>query len=385
MRAADITTIICVSIVGASVAQESIAQVQDTRAGAEVIEEAIITGSRIVRDGYDTPTPVTVFGAAELGMSANPSLLGALDTLPALSGSQTNGVSHGRQGESLGGMQSVNLRALGSNRVLVLLDGVRMSPASYTNFVDVSTVPSQLIQRVEVVTGGASAVYGSDAVAGVVNFVLDRNFTGMKAEVTAGQTNYDDGKNYKSSLTGGFSFADGRGHVLLSGEQLDSDGTEGSDGGRAWNREGWGLMANPAYTATNGQPQTLFVSQMASSNTTAGGIINTAGPLGGIAFGPGGTPYQFNYGPIWGPSATSMAGGGDWDANSTRFLDDLDPAQSSYNLFSRVSFDVTENINVFGLASYGKNTVEGPFGSSLSRTNAFVTQDNAYLPASVRA
>jgi outer membrane receptor protein involved in Fe transport len=347
------------------------------------VDEVFVTGSRIIRSGYDAPTPVTVFGAAEIDKSADPSLLGALGSIPALSGSQTNGVSHGRQGESLGGMQSINLRALGSNRVLVLLDGVRLSPSSYTNFVDVSTVPSQLISRVEVVTGGASAVYGSDAVAGVVNFVLDRKFTGLKADFTSGQTNYGDGKNYQSSLTGGFGFAEGRGHVLLSGERMNNDGTEGTDGGREWNREGWGLMANPAYTATNGEPQTLFVSQMSSSNTTAGGII-TAGPLRGIAFGPGGEPYQFQYGPISGPTSTSMAGGGDWEANSTRFLDDLDPAQSSYNLFGRADFDVTENINVFGLVSYGRNTAKGPFGSSLSRNNAYVYQDNAYLPASVR-
>lgn len=388
MRAADITTAICFSIAGASAAaaQESVAQVPADSAGLQsasgVIDDMVVTGSRIVRTGYDAPTPVTVFGAEELEMSASPNLLTALDALPVLSGSQTNGVSHGRQGESLGGMQSINLRALGSNRVLVLLDGVRMSPASYTNHVDISTIPSQLISRVEVVTGGASAVYGSDAVTGVVNFVLDRTFTGLKADVTTGQTNYGDGKNYKSSLTGGFGFAEGRGHVLLSGERLESDGTEGTDGGREWNRQGWGTMANPAYTATNGQPQTLFLPQMSSSNTTAGGIINTAGPLRGIAFGPGGEPYQFQYGPILGP--TSMAGGGDWEANNTRHLSDLDPAQSSYNLFSRVSFDVTDNLNVFGVASYGRNEAEGPFNSSLSRNNAYVYQDNAYLPTSVR-
>jgi iron complex outermembrane receptor protein len=382
IRARKITTTISLALAAAAAAQESVAQAQV--APASGIEEVSVTASRIVRDGYDSPTPQTVFNFADIEKSADPALLGALSTIPALSGSQTNGVSHGRQGESLGGMQSVNLRALGSNRVLVLMDGVRMSPASATNFVDVSTVPSQLISRVDVVTGGASAVYGSDAVAGVVNFVLDHNFSGLKLDVTGGQTNYDDAKNYKVSLTGGFGFADGRGHVLLSGEKLDNDGTEGTDGGRAWNRENWGTMANPAYTATNGLPQTLFVSKIASANTTGGGIITTAGPLRGTAFGPGGVPYQFNYGPISSASSTSMAGGGDWEANSTRFLDDLDPAQSSYNLFSRADFDLTDSINVFALASYGTSTVEGPFGSSLSRTNAFVTRDNAYLPASVR-
>lgn len=378
IRAPFIKTAICFSIAAACAAQAQ----QQAPAG---IEELSVTASRIVRNGYDSPTPQTVIGVAELQKSADPGLLGAMSSIPALSGSQTNGVSHGRQGEGLGGMQSVNLRALGSNRVLVLMDGVRMSPASATNFVDVSTIPSQLISRVDVVTGGASAVYGSDAVAGVVNFILDRNFTGMKMDVTGGQTNYDDGTNYKVSLTGGFGFADSRGHVLLSAEKLDSDGTEGTDGGRAWNREGWGTMPNPAYTATNGLPQTLFVSKIASANTTAGGIITTAGPLRGTAFGPGGTPYKFNYGPISNATSTQMAGGGDWDANSTRFLDDLDPAQSSHTLFARAQYDLTDNLNVYGLVSYGSNKVTGPFGSSLSRNNAFVTQDNAFLPASVRA
>lgn len=381
IRVRKITTAISYAIAAAAAANTALAQAPQPPSN---IEEVSVTASRIVRDGYDSPTPQTVFNFAEIQKSADPALLSALSSIPALSGLQTNGVSHGRQGESLGGMQSINLRALGSNRVLVLLDGVRMSPASATNFVDVSTVPSQLISRVDVVTGGASAVYGSDAVAGVVNFVLDHNFTGLKLDVTGGQTNYDDAKNYKVSLTGGFDFADARGHVLLSGETLDNDGTEGTDGGRAWNRENWGTMANPAYTATNGLPQTLFVSKIASANTTGGGIITTAGPLRGTAFGPGGEPYQFNYGPISSASSTSMAGGGDWEANSTRFLDDLDPAQNSHNLFARVDYDLTDSINAYALVQYGSNTAEGPFGSSLSRTNAFVTLDNAYLPAAVR-
>jgi iron complex outermembrane receptor protein len=377
---------------GAALAQDAPAAMESATADDagsqskfDSIEEAettvTVTGSRIVRGGYEAPTPLTAINAEDLQKSPDSSLLVALAALPALTGSQTNGVSHGRQGESLGGVQAINLRSLGSNRVLVLLDGARMAPATYTNFVDVSTVPSQLISRVDVVTGGASAVYGSDAVAGVVNFVLDREFTGVKSEISAGQTNFDDGENYKINLSGGFGFADGRGHVLLSGGLTTSDGTHGTDGDRGWNREGWGLMPNPAFTTTNGQPQSLFVPQMSSSNTTAGGIISS-GPLKGTAFGPGGTPYQFQYGPILGP--TSMAGGGDWQANSTKAFDDLDPKQSSYNFFGRVGFDVTDNINVFAQASYGRSTVEGPFGSSLSRNDYLVRLDNAYLPTSVR-
>ncbi len=345
----------------------SVATGPQAEPGVIELDEVAVTGSRITRDGYEAPTPLTIIGIEDIEKSADSNLLVALGSLPALSGSQTNGVSHGRQGESLGGVQAINLRSLGSNRVLVLLDGVRMSPASYTNFVDVSTVPSQLISRVDVVTGGASAVYGSDAVAGVVNFVLDRKFTGLKAEVSGGMTNYDDGENYKINLSSGFGFAGDRGHVLLSGGLMDSDGTHGTDGDRKWNREGWGLITNPNYTATNGQPQTLFVPQIASSNTTAGGIV-TNGPLKGTAFGPGGTPYQFQYGPILG--STAMVGG-DWEANSTKFFDDMDPANSGYNIFGRIGFDLTQSINVFGQYSYGVNKVEGPFAPACRATTTW--------------
>src|SRR4051812_26992134 len=158
---------------GAALAQDSPAEMDATMAddagpasgydsSGDVETTVTVTGSRIVRGGYSAPTPLTAINSEELQKSADSSLLVALAALPALSGSQTNGVSHGRQGESLGGVQAINLRSLGSNRVLVLLDGVRMAPATYTNFVDVSTIPSQLISRVDVVTGGASAVYGSD-------------------------------------------------------------------------------------------------------------------------------------------------------------------------------------------------------------------------------
>ncbi len=345
--------------------------------------EVVITGSHIVREGYESPTPLTVLSADTLEKSADPNLLATLDTLPAVTGSQTAAVTSGRQGESLSGIQSMNLRGLGANRVLVLMDGVRMSPSSYTNFVDVSTVPMQLISRVDVVTGGASAVYGSDAVAGVVNFVLDRKFTGLKAEVSGGLTNYSDDQNYKVAVTGGFPFAGGRGHVLLSGERIFSDGTGGTDGGRLWNEQGTVLFVNPAYTPTNGQPQNLFLTHGSAINVAPGGII-VSGPLKGTAFGPGGTPYQFNYGPIVG--TTTMAGGGDWQIANTSRFGDIDPAQINQNLFSRLSYDLTDHINVFGQVAYTENKVHGPFLESMSgtATNYVIQQDNAYLPASVR-
>src|SRR6185437_833485 len=111
--------------------------------------------------------------------------------------------------------------------------------------------------RVEVVTGGASAVYGSDAVAGVVNFILDKNFTGLKAEASGGATTYDDDRNWQLALTWGSGFAGGRGHILLSGEAMHNAGVFVPD--RAWNRQGWQVLQNPNYTPTNGQPQNLVL------------------------------------------------------------------------------------------------------------------------------
>jgi len=122
-----------------------------------------------------------------------------------------------------GGVNNLNLPALGPNRTLVLLDGVRVVASSVGGFynnggsVDVNEFPDGLLSRVDVVAGGASAAYGSDTFAGVVNFILDKNFTGVKGAVKGGVTTYGDDGQYRVSLAAGTGFADGRGHFLISG------------------------------------------------------------------------------------------------------------------------------------------------------------------------
>ena len=347
------------------------------------IEEIIVTGSRIVREGYEAPTPLTAIGSDTLDKSADANIVNTLNTIPAAAGTKTGAVSSSQLGQGGAGTQSMNLRGMGPNRVLVLLDGQRVSPSTYGAAVDVANFPSQLVSRVDVVTGGASAVYGSDAVAGVVNFVLDRNFVGVRGEISGGVTNYGDGKNYKIDLSGGFGFADDRGHALISGEHMFSAGIVG-DGGRKWNRSGYSQFANPNYTPTNGQPQNYFLPNSAVATATAGGLI-VSGPLKGTAFGAGGKPYTFNYGSI---VSGSLMSGGDWQANNIRALNDLDPAQSNQNLFTRVSYDVTDDLNVFVQWTWAQNTSHNtPFPVWLPGTStAYVIQiDNAYLPAPTRA
>ncbi len=127
----------------------------------------------------------------------------------------------------------LNLRSLGTGRTLVLLDGQRSVVSATTGVVDTNTFPQSLIQRVEVATGGASSAYGSDAVGGVVNFILNKEFTGFETTLDYGATTYGDAGGWKYTLTAGMPFASDRGHFLFSGELNKVNGI--FDGTRAWN------------------------------------------------------------------------------------------------------------------------------------------------------
>ena len=347
------------------------------------VEEIVVTGSRIVREGYEAPTPLTVVSADAIAQSAQNNLLNVLATMPAVTGARSSATSTNTLSSTGAGVNSLNLRSLGPNRVLVLMDGQRVVASTYGNFVDVNTIPSQLVARVDVVTGGASAVYGSDAVGGVVNFILDKKFTGVKGELSGGVTNYGDDKTYKIQMSAGFGFADDRGHVLLSGEQMQTGGIKG-DGGRMWARRGEEQISNPAYSATNGQPQFLFVNQAALATASAGGLI-VAGPLKGTAFGAGGVPYKFNYGSI---VSGSIMQGGDWQANDIRKYSDIDPKQANQNLFTRVSYDITDGLTAYGQWSFSQNRSQLNLWQAWmpgSATLYTIQSDNAFLPASTRA
>ena len=352
---------------------------------ASAVEEIIVTGSRIVREGYEAPTPLTVVSVEELQKSADSNLLNIMNTMPALSGSATATTTISGLSPGNAGVQSLNLRSLGSTRVLVLLDGQRTVGAQRDGSVDVASFPSQLIQRVDVVTGGASAVYGSDAIAGVVNFVLNKKFTGVKGEVSGGITNYGDDKNYKVELSAGFGFGpDDRGHVLVSGQHSFNGGIQGS-GGRAWDEIGIIQMSNPNYTATNGQPQQLIRQNAASGAFTLGGII-TGGPLKGTYFGPGGAPGKYNYGVLY---SNPYLVEGDWKLSDLRPFADIDPVQTYDSVFTRAAYDVADNINVFiqwGWSQAKLHDVIAPWWVLGGAANAPIIKiDNAFLPASIRA
>ncbi|HEX5184159.1 MAG TPA: TonB-dependent receptor [Allosphingosinicella sp.] len=174
-----------------------------------------ITGTRIARPNLTSPVPITSVTAAELPNQGQANIGDALNQLPSLRST----FSQQNSGQFIGtaGQNFLDLRGLGTTRTLVLVNGRRHITASAGDFiVDVNTIPQDLIERIDIVTGGEAAVYGSDAVAGVVNFVLKRNFDGVRMRVQDGVSQRGDRPVQVATLTAGRNFADGRGNIAVS-------------------------------------------------------------------------------------------------------------------------------------------------------------------------
>ena len=345
----------------------------------ESLQEVVITGTNIVRNGFTAPTPLTEIGQEQFQTSATNNIADYVNTIPVFQNSQTPTNQYHQSSNGLAGLNTLNLRSLGSSRTLVLIDGQRSVGSTTTGLVDINNIPQDLVTRVDVVTGGASAVYGSDALTGVVNFVLDKNFTGLKGEASGGVTTYGDDPNWRFSVTHGFGFADNRGHFIVSGEATDDSGIQGTP--RPWNNGGAAVINNPNYTPTNGQPQLLRVTQAALYTATKGGII-TSGPLANTTFGPGGTPTIFHLGSI---TANPYTVGGDWQSNPSNYEASLTPEQRSQRIFARLSFDVTDNVNVYGQFSWGGTHTIGGNEPNFYFGNLTVKSDNAFIPAATEA
>ncbi|PZU10884.1 TonB-dependent siderophore receptor [Sphingomonas sp.] len=388
--------------------------------------EITVTGTRIVRDGYSAPTPVSVISTEEINREAPANINDFVNTLPAVRGSATAASSNGALSNGQAGVATVNLRNLGANRTLVLLDGQRSVSSTVDGTVDVNTIPQALIQRVEVVTGGASSAYGSDAVSGVVNFILDKEYKGLKAEYEYGVTTYGDGANHKASLTGGMTFGDGRGHLIASGEYFHQKGIQTID--RDWNDSGFFTINNPAYSAsacTDSSAATICTNEylvsrgVGSGNFTPGGLIvgvkNSAGStlaLTNSALSDAVRGLQNTYfgtiDPSTGKATTGTlavgARGGQWmsggdyayASSSHVGTATLLPSEDRRSAFGRASYEVAPWLNVFGQFGYSyyrglsyyqatpsQTTTTSPGASSTSGVE--IKSGNPYLPAAVQA
>ncbi|MDZ3831495.1 MAG: TonB-dependent receptor [Sphingopyxis sp.] len=344
---------------------------------AEAADQIVVTGTRVARDGFQAPTPLTVLTQDDIqNQSPTNNIADFVNQVPALAGSTRPSNSRLAISSGLAGVNTMNLRNLGEVRTLVLLDGRRSVGSTITGLVDINTFPQSLIKSVEIVTGGASAAYGSDAVAGVVNYVLDKKFSGLKLDADIGITDEGDGFNYSFSAAAGMAFADGRGHVLLAGEYAHRDGIFQVD--REWNQLGYRTVANSAAAIAAGGPASLVVYGAGTWNSTPGSIIRsqvgTGASLRGIYFDQGGTVKNYQFGSL---TDSSQTVGGDWQINDTSRRIGLDATDDRRGVFGRVSFDVADWISVFGEASYNWNKTL--FNSGPQAASFTLQADNAYL------
>ncbi len=360
-------------------------------AAEEGLEEIQVTGTRIRNtDGMVTPTPVTAVTTDEMrDFDPSSSVSEQLDNLPQFLNTQTAQRGGGTLfGDAAGSY--LNLRNMGKQRTLVLFDGSRVVPADRASTVNVDNFPTALLRSVDVVTGGASAAYGADALAGVVNFVLDREFEGLKASVSTGITERHDGQNYNFSVAGGKRIGD-RLHLIGSIEHRNIDQIE-RDPQDLDNWNSWGFVINPAWVTDKSQPQRLTVPNAVHATQNSAGIITSSNPnfrLNGYTFTEDGTAMRpFIKGDYYYTGAGRnqiMAGGPEAEIGKQAFNGGPFGAEViQHSGFGGFKYDISDSTNVFGQIMMGR-TESNSYnrrGNPEMGQQYFGTiyRDNAYLP-----
>jgi iron complex outermembrane receptor protein len=341
----------------------------------------VVTSTRVARDGYDAPTPTTVVGPDMLELRNPGTLADALALLPEMRNPETEGTGSLVFGVGAG-RGFVNLRGLGPNRTLVLLDGERLVDNTLSAQPDLSLLPSALISRVEIVSGGAAAAYGSDAVAGVVNFVLDSHFTGFKVNVSGGTSSRSDATEGKVALTWGGSLRDGL-NMVASAEYYHRDGL--GPGSRDFATPAQ-IVPNPEYTASDGQRPLAVIGNAYDANQSYGGLILN-GPLARQQFLPNGTTVP--YAPSCTVSQPDLLCDSRQDLASARNAISLTAPQERGSAFVRTTWDAADNVTarLDVLLAHSETSITSvPFNSR--GFNIFLpinVAENAFLPASVRS
>lgn len=199
------------AVPGAAWAQDT---TNDPAATSTELEGVVVTGSRLIRKDFTAVSPVVTLDSNDLSASTsgNVTVEQTLNELPQLVADNTGSLN----APGGAGVWTADLRGLGAVRTLVLVDGRRFTPASTTGLVDLASIPTALLEKVEIISGGAAAVYGSDAVAGAINFLLKRDFQGVEARYFYGETGEGDGQTHEIDLTLGDNFAEGRGNAVIN-------------------------------------------------------------------------------------------------------------------------------------------------------------------------
>jgi iron complex outermembrane receptor protein len=339
------------------------------------VESVVVTGSRVISDVTNSPTPLTVVSTQQLLTTTPTNLSDALNKLPIFqnSSSSRNLTNAGSNGAG----DFLNLRNFGQQRTLVLLDGMRLPASNADGSVDISTLPQTLMSRVDVVTGGASSVYGSDAITGVVNFVLDKHFNGVKYEANSGISQYGDGFKYKMSVAAGMDVLGGKGHIEGALEYRNADGVVQSarsifaHGYSSYNSGS--TAAAPVTNVQNGGQTVSTFSGLVSGLTGPASVYN------GYEFGQPGILTPANLGTIpAGQTAIAVGGNGATVKNESIYGN-----TRNASAFGRFSYDIDSNTTFFTQFSATQANEFGYFFPSQqegSRQTTTYYKNNPFLP-----
>jgi len=377
-----------------ALATQAQAQTQEAGASDADLQVVTVTGSRIQRpDGFSAPQPVTTVSAERLEQRAITNIGDALNELPSFRAS-TNPATQQSSNGSIGA-RVLDLRGLGAPRTLVLVDSKRFVASTSQGLIDTNLIPSILIDNVEIVTGGASAAYGSDAVAGVVNFSLASKLEGVRSTVSYGESGQGDDEQFSVGVAGGLPFADGRGHFVAAGEFSKEHGL-----GDCYTRDWCGnetLNLGNSPPGFGGRPANNITDNVQTATYSQNGVINSASatfPLRGITFNPDGSTRPFQYGELYGTNLQPLFMKGGEGHGENVFIAGylLKAPVTRYIGYTKTTFDFTDTIEGGLDLSYGQ--VEGrSYGAqyrdsagNLANAQSFgpIRSGNPYIPASVQ-
>ena len=344
--------------------------------------DIVVTGSRIARPNNEAPNPITTLDATDIRQSGNVNITDFLQRVPALTASRDSTQTAGGNGTygSFGqtGLNELNLRNLGTNRTLVLVDGRRhVAGEANTAAVDINSIPTDLIQQVDVLTGAVGAIYGADGVTGVVNFKLKRDFDGLSVRSQFGVSEYGDAANHFVSVIAGRNFADGRGNVTLSYEFNGDDAVANDD--RRFLQQGQRqyLIPNDARATNANVPANILVGNLHYS---------TISPVSAVIVGDNYYPTYDGLGRPYnnGTLASYYAVGGEGTGVAGFYQGDIFPRirRNDVNLLTHYDFSDAFKLSVEGKFAQTQASSFGQYTETYYYAPSFA---NPFIPASVRA
>ncbi|WP_081095306.1 TonB-dependent receptor domain-containing protein [Erythrobacter donghaensis] len=372
-----------VGLAPAALAQDAAVDGEETAAAPEEDSGTaiIVTGTRIQRPEAATATPVVAITAENIVQSGINNVTELLAQTPALFGSETNFDAAGSQARTgAAGVNLLNLRNLGANRTLVLVNGRRhVAGVSGEAAVDTNSIPISLIERVDVLTGGVSSVYGADGVSGVVNFIMKRDFEGLDIRAQNGISDFGDAESNFFSVTAGKNFADDRGNIALNYE-FRKDGRVGFGDRPNGRFDADTLVRNPDDIPDDPNlPDNIFLNRIGYADSSPGGALVIDGSFS-PRFNGDGRVYDPG---IFLPQSGFLAQGGD-NTPVNDYQGDLQAGTEHHSVNALFSFELTPDVRLFAEGKYVRTenfSVAQPSFDFFT----FISEDNPFIPANVRA